>query len=116
MTESLNLDNLTLGQIKQLKCLLGTPVEQCQSTPFVVGVAYLIRTVTMAWTGRAVSIGSHFIVLKEAAWIADTGRFSDFVVKGTANEVEPVPGDVIINLSSIIDALEFKATLPREVK
>jgi len=76
--------------------------------PWNIGKIYLIRTVTMIDTGILVAVTDKELVLEEAAWIADTGRFSDALAKAEFNEVEPFPaGRVIINRSCIIDAVEI---------
>lgn len=114
---TIDIDNLTLGQIKQLKCLFGAnAAPTCEKSPFETGKAYIIRTVTMAWTGRVQSATAQFVTLTEAAWIPDTGRFNVFVESGKANEVEPVRVPVIIGIGTIVDAMEFKSELPRDVK
>ena len=79
-----------------------------ETGPWLIGKIYLIRTVTMIDTGILVGVGDKELVLEEAAWIADTGRFSDALAKAEFNEVEPFPsGRVIINRSCIIDAVEI---------
>ncbi len=81
-----------------------------------IGENYLIRTVTMTDTGKLVEVGEHELVLEDAAWIADTGRFSDALKSGTFSEVEPFPeGKLIIGRGSIVDAVKIK-TLPRKQK
>ena len=60
-----------------------------------VGEAYLIRTVTMIDTGILVSIDEHEIVLKDAAWIADTGRFNEALKTLNFSEVEPFPDGLV---------------------
>ena len=111
--EKCNVDNLTYGQIKELKSLFGGGVTQHiqnanQDHPFEIGKKYLIRTVTMIQTGMVKSIRGKFLVLEQAAWIADTGRFSDALAKAEFNEVEPFPaGRIIINRSCVIDAVEI---------
>lgn len=76
--------------------------------PFKIGKPYLIRTATMIDTGIVVAVHDHEIVLKDAAWIADTGRFSDALKSCEFNEVEPFPiGEVIIGRGSIIDAVQI---------
>jgi hypothetical protein len=90
-----------------------------KSNPFmVVGTYYFIRTVTHYFTGRLVWVGDKEIVLESVAWIADTGRFNEFVAGKTANEVEPFPigSTVIIGRGSIIDMTERLGGLPRDVK
>lgn len=80
-------------------------------SPFEIGAVYLIRTVTMFDTGRVLSVSDKEIVLEEAAWIADTGRFSTALKKVEFNEVEPFPdGEVIIGRGAIVDACKIKET------
>ena len=75
-----------------------------------IGKIYLIRTVTMIDTGRLVAVGPAELVLEDAAWIADTGRFADALKSVKFNEVEPFPdGRVIVGRGSIIDAVEIGA-------
>lgn len=85
-------------------------------TPFKVGDAYFIRTVTYFATGRVKAIVGNFLVLNDAAWIADTGRFSDAIAKGVMSEIEPVEVDMFVNVSSITDAFPWNHKLPREKK
>ena len=84
------------------------PVGDTNGTPFVVGKAYVVRTVTMIVCGKCIGVVGQFLVLDEAAWIADTGRFSDFLAKGIVNEVEPTDGRVFIGLGSIVDVYGWK--------
>lgn len=81
-----------------------------------VGKNYLIRTVTMIDTGRLVWVGDQELVLEDAAWIADTGRFAQALSSGSFNEIEPFPaGHVIIGRGAVIDAVQI-ASLPRVQK
>ena len=73
----------------------------------------MIRTVTLYYTGRVALVKASEVVLSEAAWIADTGRFHDALRDGTLSEVEPFVGPVSINRGSIIDVTEWKHPLPR---
>ncbi len=84
--------------------------------PFKIGEAYFIRTVTYFATGRIKAIVGNFLVLDDAAWIADTGRFREAIMKGILSEVEPVEVDMFVNLNSITDAFSWKHKLPREQK
>lgn len=84
--------------------------------PFKIGEAYFIRTVTYFATGRVKAIVGSFLVLEDAAWIADTGRFSDALAKGVMDEVEPVDVEMFVNTGSITDAFPWKFNLPREQK
>ena len=80
------------------------------------GKSYLIRTVTMIDTGILVSVDEHEVILKDAAWIADTGRFSAALVSCDFVEVEPFPdGLVAIGRGAIIEAVQV-STAPRKLK
>lgn len=79
------------------------------------GAAYLIRTVTMIDTGVLVSIDEHEIILKDAAWIADTGRFNERLKDLKFCEIEPFPdGLVALGRGSIVDAVRISSA-PRSV-
>ena len=80
--------------------------------PFSVGGNYFIRTVTHHYTGKLVAVYPNELVLVDAAWIADDGRFSQAVKTGSFAEVEPWPDgiEVIIGRGSILDASEVPST------
>ena len=82
--------------------------------PFMeIGKTYFIRTVTHYFTGRLIWVGDKEICLEEACWIADTGRFNEFMAGETPNESEPFPksSKVIIGRSAIIDMTEHDLIL-----
>jgi len=89
--------------------------KQTQKPFWVVGQSYFIRTVTHHLTGRLVSIDEHEILLVDAAWIGDDGRFAQAVAEGTFMEVEPYPDGriVAVGRASLIDAVEVTFPLPR---
>lgn len=111
----MDLDKLTLGEAKELRAMFGRSAKH-DTGPWRVGTAYLIRTVTMTLTGKLKSVHRNELVLTDAAWIADTGRFADALSKGTLSEVEPMPGDVIVGRGSVIDATIWQHALPTEQK
>lgn len=111
----MEIDNLTIKEIKHIQSLLKGPSEG--SHPYQVGKNYFIRTVTHHYTGRLVRVTPKELVLEEAAWIADDGRFHDFLKSGVANEVEPyLDGEVILGRGAVLDAYVWKHKLPREQK
>lgn len=83
--------------------------------PIRVGNAVLIRTVTVYNTGRIVEITPTELVLIDAAWIADTGRFNAALVTSTAAEAEPFPSPVAVNRGAIVDVTDWRGELPRTV-
>jgi len=78
------------------------------TSPWVIGEKYQIRTVTMTLTGELIFIGDKELLLKDAAWIADTGRFSEALEDQTKySEVEPFKENVIVGRGSIVDATKI---------
>jgi len=83
---------------------------------WTIGECYLIRTVTMMDVGRLTYLDDKFMVLAEASWVADSGRFHDAVTTGKLNEVEPFDDEAIIALGAIVDAVVWKSPLPKAQK
>jgi hypothetical protein len=110
----MNIGNLTINQVRELQNLFGNSV---QSHPYEIGKNYLIRTVTMTHFGKLIAVHEQELVLQDAAWIADTGRFSDSLISGDFDEIEPFPdGEVIVSRGGIIDAVQLPLPLKRERK
>jgi len=109
----MDIDSLTVKEIKHIQSLLKS--GSGESSPYQVGQAYLIRTVTLYYTGRIVRVTPKELVLEDAAWIADTGRFSDALKTGTLNEVEPM-GEILIGRGAVVDAARWLHPLPKEKK
>ena len=111
----MNIDEITIGEARKLAALFCKEAQPAMvyadASPWEVGAIYLIRTVTMIDTGRLVAVTPQELVLEDAAWIADTGRFSDALKSLSFNEVEPFPdGKVIVGRGGIIDAIKIKET------
>ena len=105
--------------IAVLNLLKGTTANKEQvtePTPFKVGSAYLIRSATMTNIGRVVAVSGGFIVLADAAWIADTGRYYNALSDGVLNEVEPYPDGCFVAVAGIIDAAPWIHSLPLKQK
>ena len=87
-------------------------------TPFKVGNKHLFRTVTHYLTGEIVDVVGDFILITNAAWIADTKRYADIFVKGFTPEaeIEPYPDGMVVplNMNSLIDAPPWEFDLPRK--
>lgn len=100
---------ITLTDLKELMGANRPTVVVESATPWELGEYYLIRTVTMINTGKVVQVTTQEIVLEDAAWIADTGRFADAIKSLNFNEVEPWPdGRVIIGRWSIVDGCKIR--------
>lgn len=111
----MDIDSLTVKEVKHIQSVLRPSGE---THPYVIGKNYFIRTVTHHLTGKLVKVTSKELVLLDAAWIADNGRFMNFLQSGTPNEVEPFPDntEVIVGRGSLVDAIEWKHPLPRVQK
>ena len=81
-----------------------------------VGTSYIVRTVTYHYTGKLKAVTDSDIVLSDAAWISDSGRWATALKDGTLSEVEPYPGECIISRAAIVDASVWAHQLPREQK
>lgn len=108
----MNIDELTYGEIKQIAALANGHPQQASSHPYEIGKPYFIRSVNQYNTGILKAVTEHELVLTEACWIADTGRFSEqFAKEGDAmfDEVEPWPvgNEVVLGRGAIIDATQI---------
>ena len=99
---------MTTTQIKTLLELLSDDTQPETNHPWEVGKVYFIRTVTYHLTGRIKWVGKTELLVTEAAWIADSGRFADALKNEEFDEVEPFPvgAEVIIGRQSIVDAVQ----------
>jgi hypothetical protein len=82
-----------------------------------LGKKYLIETVTKYFTGVLQRITDRDIVLNNAAWIAETGRYHDALSNyrfPDNAEIEPLrpEAEVVIRTDSIVLCVEWKGDLP----
>ena len=126
-TENNSIDSLPISVVREIVRTYGPLFNSSKGAQPVstnnppifweIGKAYFIRTVTMAQVGRLVDVTDHEILLSCASWVADTGRFHTALKTGEFSEVEPFPhGVVAVGRGSIIDACEFRHTLPTTQK
>lgn len=86
--------------------------------PYLIGENYFIRTVTYYYTGKLKAVYENELILTDAAWIADTGRFTQAVAEGQYSDIEPYPDgrDIIVGRPTITDAMVISHPLPRKQK
>jgi len=115
----MNIDDLTLGQVKQIQGF-GNTQRLALDHPYKIGENYLIRTVTFVQVGKLVAVYDQELVLDQAAWIADTGRFHDALKNGIETlpsaEIEPFLKEVIIGRGALVDGTIYSHKLPQEQK
>lgn len=106
-------DTITINEVKYVRAdsvqkETFKPVLDGDFCPFEIGAIYLIRLATVYDTGRVVAANNRWVVLEDAAWIPETGRFSDAMKNTEFNEIEPFPdGRVIISTGAIVDAAKI---------
>jgi hypothetical protein len=118
---SFDIEGLTLKQIREIQALLpletpSLPVPEGSLHPYKIGQKIIVRTVTMHFTGKVEAVYPGEIVLSEAAWIADTGRWAQALLSGELGEVEPYPDLCIVSRGAIVDVSPWLHNLPRTVK
>ena len=86
--------------------------------PYNIGQNYIIRTVTMILIGQVEAVGEHEIILYNASWIADTGRWHKALLEPSElQEIEPCPeGQWIVGRGAVVDAGPWQHALPRAPK
>jgi len=98
-----------------LELLVDENATKSSEHPFVIGKSYFIRTVTYHFVGTIKEITGKWIVLKDASWVADSGRFHTALETGELNEVEYMK-QAIVNMDTITDATEWENKVPKESK
>ena len=110
----MDISKLTIGEAREIAAIVNGNQSSSMEHPYRIGKPYLIRTVTHINTGILKAVGPQELVLTDACWIANTGRFSEQWNKDSASifdEVEPWPAgeEVVIGRGAIIDATEISA-------
>ena len=100
----------------KIKGLVGEEeVVEVNNYKDLIGKKWFFRTVTYHLLGEAVKIVGDFVLLKNASWIASSGRFMQFIKEGKTDEVEPV-GEVYVNIKTVIDFYNWTHKLPTTQK
>lgn len=104
----MDIEDLTIRQVQQLQGVLGGAQK---THSFKEGKSYLIRCVTHFQLGKIEQVTDTDIILSDASWVADTGRFSEALKTGNLKENEPFFGDCIVARGAIVDAVEWPHNL-----
>ena len=102
----------------KVKELLGqNGFKDIKSYEDLVGEKIFFRTVTYHALGEVKKIVGRFVHLKNASWVADTGRFMNFLKEGlqTNSEIEPT-GEMFLNIDTVVDFFYWRHKLPTEQK
>lgn len=109
----MNLDELTIGQARELRAALGGR-RKAEMLPFKPGEKLLIRTVTMIQLGVVVAIGRDFIIMRDGGWVADTGRFGEMLATGKLNEFERAPSWFGVGRGAVVDFWPWPHAIPEK--
>ena len=119
----MDIERLTVREVRELAVLAaGLTGGTCKipdANPYasMMGRAIFIRTVTHHFTGRLIEVHPQELVLEDAAWIADDGRFAQAMETGQFAEIEPYPaGRVIVGRGAIVDVYCYGKEPPRGQK
>ena len=91
--------------------------KEIESYQDLIGQKVFFRTVTYHALGEVKKVIGRFVHLKTASWIADTGRFMNFIKDGVQanSEVEPV-GEMFLNMDTVVDFFIWKHKLLTDQK
>ncbi len=117
MTKTISVSDETWLKIKDQVLEEDDVALEINELDSFIGNKLLIRTVTYHLVGEVKDRVGNLFELKNASWVADTGRFMNALKEGfgVSAEIEPV-GQCWINIESIVDIFPWKHTLPKEQK
>lgn len=99
---------------EQTKQIENGPISDKAHSFLAVGTIYSFRTVTMIYVGRLLAISEQEFLIEDAAWVAETERWADFVKHGKAKEVEPYCAPVVLNRGAMLDVTPFPVLLKEQ--
>lgn len=114
MTKTIEISDETFEKLKDQLCADGA-MKEISNYEDLIGSKWLFRTVTLYSLGEVKKVVGRFVYLKNASWIADTGKFSDCLKNGTIDANEYV-GDVFVNMDTVVDFFPWKHDLPKTTK
>jgi hypothetical protein len=128
-TGKMDIDKLTvkeamgrLEEAEQIRKIFNMPASAApgaaaDDSHWPVGKNVFIRTVTHHLVGKLVKVTPQELVLQDAAWVADDGRFSTCIKDGVVSEAEAVPdGQVLVGRAALIDSYVWNHDLIRTNK
>lgn len=113
MSKQIEISDETFEKLKDQ--LLADGGKEICNYEDLVGSKYYFRTVTYHTVGEVKKIVGRFAQLKDASWVADSGRFMNAIKDGTLSEVEPV-GIAFVNLDTVVDFFPWIHKLPKDQK
>ena len=115
----INMDHFTARQAAAIEKLFTQLKQKCEAHAFDIfgGKNIFVRTLSYHQIGKYMGVKDGFLMLKDASWVANSGRFNEALISGNLEEVEPFrEGIILVGIMSIVDVCEWVHELPREVK
>jgi hypothetical protein len=98
---------------KKIKDQLEDEVIEINELDDYIGQKLFIRTVTYHFLGKVKKRIGNIFMLEDASWVADSGRFMQFIKDGDLKDAEIEPlGDWFVNLETATDFGIWKHDLP----
>ena len=107
----MDIDSLTVKEVREISAMFGA--NKSASHSFEIGKKYLIRTVTFYFIGELVAVTDTDLVLNDVCWIADTGKLSTALERGSVSEAERLPDNHIVGRGGLIDASVWAHDTPK---
>ena len=111
-----NTDDLTIGQLKELKSIVGNDSGSPRYPTLKPGSRWMFFGVPSYTLGEVVEQAGAFVRLKGGGWVADTGRLHEAFQHGTVSEFEPFGADTWVNLDATTRIVAWEHDLISEAK
>ena len=112
----MDINELTVGQINELKSMFGSSCSPPSTGPVAVGDKVFIRTVTYHLIGKVVQVRKNWVQLSLPSWVASSGRWHTALHEGVLDEVEMCMDHCWVNLDTATDIHPWVHDLPTESK
>jgi hypothetical protein len=78
------------------------------------GEKVCVQTVTYAYLGRVKEVTHSEVILEEASCVYDTGRFGEFLTRGTISVLEPFADPISVGRTVVVCCTPWRHPLPRK--
>ena len=112
----MNLDSLTLGEIKEISALLGNQNTSCTKPLTKIGDKVFIRTLTYHYIGEVIEETAEAVIIDKAVWVADSGQFTKAIQEGILSEIEIIGTRTVLLKSNMVDIIKWNHEIPTERK
>lgn len=82
----------------------------------VVGEKYFIVVFQRCYIGRVVKLTAKSVVIREVLLVWDSGRLYEALETGNLAKFEPIPDDLMIPASMIVEATRWRHEIPRHAQ